>query len=73
MTKQKRELRRLREEEIKFGFGVLSREYLNCSEENTETVFKATKRVTEASSELIRNPNETLMLQALLLDLPALG
>ena len=73
VTKQKRELRRLREEEIKFGFGVLSREYLNCSEENTETVFKATKRVTEASSELIRNPNETLMLQALLLDLPALG
>jgi len=39
-----------------------------------EIVLNATQRITTTASELLeRNPNETLMLQALLLDLPALG
>jgi len=30
----------------------------------------ATARITAATGDLVRNPNETLLLQALLLDLP---
>jgi len=30
----------------------------------------ATERITEATGDLLRNPNETLLLQALFLDLP---
>jgi hypothetical protein len=33
----------------------------------------ATARITGATGELVRNPNETLLLQALLLDLPTAG
>ena len=75
ITRQKREIRRFREEELTFGFAVLSRQYLDASEhEMEEIVLNATQRITTTASELLeRNPNETLMLQALLLDLPALG
>jgi len=74
ITRQKREIRRFREEELTFGFAVLSRQYLDASEnEMEEIVLDATHRITTTASELLeRNPNETLMLQALLLDLPAL-
>ncbi|MDP6287406.1 MAG: hypothetical protein QF548_05960, partial [Acidimicrobiales bacterium] len=37
----------------------------------SEAFLSATERITEATGDLVRNPNETLLLQALLLDLPS--
>ena len=74
-TRQKREIRRFREEELTFGLAVLSRQYLDASEKEVEEkILNATQLITTTALELLeRNPNETLMLQALLLELPALG
>ncbi|HJP16038.1 MAG TPA: hypothetical protein QF762_03620 [Acidimicrobiales bacterium] len=74
-TRQKREIRRFREEELTFGLAVLSRQYLDASEKEVEEdILDATQRITTTALELLeRNPNETLMLQALFLDLPVLG
>jgi hypothetical protein len=35
-----------------------------------ESAVDATARITSATGDLVRNPNETLLLQALFLDLP---
>lgn len=81
--RQKREVRRHRDDELRFGLATLSRAYLarvgllaeNLSAEvlssGAEAFLSATERITEATGDLVRNPNETLLLQALLLDLPS--
>ena len=74
--RQKRELRRLRDDELRFGLATLSRVYrdsaLAASEAGlpVDAAMDATARITGATGDLVRNPNETLLLQALLLDLP---
>jgi hypothetical protein len=74
--RQKRELRRLRDDELRFGLATLSRVYrdsaLTASEAGlpVDAAMDATARITGATGDLVRNPNETLLLQALLLDLP---
>jgi len=76
--RQRREVRRHRDDELRFGLATLSRAYLaraqqgggNGDAEDPERLLAATTRITEATGELVRNPNESLLLQALLLDLP---
>jgi DNA polymerase-3 subunit delta' len=73
--RQKRELRRLRDDELRFGLATLARGYLAHAQEDdalAEGALAATALITEATGELVRNPNEALMLQALFLDLPSL-
>ncbi|MDG2427429.1 MAG: hypothetical protein P8M16_03290 [Acidimicrobiales bacterium] len=74
--RQKREIRRHRDDEIRFGLATLSRAYLALSildsSSPSQALLAAVDRITEAGGDLLRNPNETLLLQALLLDLPTL-
>ncbi|MBJ29997.1 MAG: hypothetical protein CL466_01060 [Acidimicrobiaceae bacterium] len=82
VERQRREVRRHRDDELRFGLATLSRAYLARAQSTTggnglpddlERLLVATARITEATSELVRNPNEPLLLQALLLDLPTGG
>ena len=79
--RQKREVRRHRDDELRFGLATLSRAYLVRTglvadglpvglSSGADVFLSATERITEATGDLVRNPNETLLLQALLLDLP---
>jgi DNA polymerase-3 subunit delta' len=72
--RQKREVRRHRDDELRFGLATLSRVFLTRSVPDgpapAEAFLSATDRITEATGDLVRNPNEALLLQALLLDLP---
>jgi len=86
VERQRREVRRHRDDELRFGLATLSRAYLarahpdgngagidDGAGHDRERLLAATTRITEATGELVRNPNEPLLLQALLLDLPAGG
>jgi len=81
----RRQLRRLRTDELRMGFGELARTYrdrlLPSSAGGTgraldpaqvDAVTAAVRLLAEATDSLIRNPTDELMLQALLLRLPAL-
>ena len=74
--RQKRELRRLRDDELRFGLATLSRVYRDSALVASgaglpvDAAVDATARITSATGDLVRNPNETLLLQALFLDLP---
>lgn len=76
VERQRRELRRHRDDELRFGLGTLSRAYLGLAGDlggaspDGERMLAATARITGATGELVRNPNEALLLQALMLDLP---
>jgi hypothetical protein len=74
VERQRREVRRLRDDELRFGLATISRSYRDrAARSGGEADMDATARITEATGELIRNPNETLLLQALFLDLPVGG
>jgi len=68
--RHKREIRRLRDDELRFGLATLTRRYrdLGIENENSEGL-DAVEKITGAALELIRNPNERLLLQALFLNL----
>ena len=76
VSRQKRELRRLRDDELRFGLATLSRVYRDAALAASkaglpvDASVDATARITAATGDLVRNPNETMLLQALLLDLP---
>ncbi len=74
VDRHKREIRRHRDDELRFGLATLARAYLARSVPDgpspAEACLLATERITEATGDLLRNPNETLLLQALFLDLP---
>lgn len=71
VERQRREVRRLRDDELRFGLATLSRCYLDrAASEGRSEGLDATGRVTAAAGELDRNPNEALLLQSLFLDLP---
>lgn len=73
VERQRREVRRLRDDELRFGLATLSRRYLDwVTDGGSDVGLGATVRITEATGELRRNPNEALMLQALFLDLPSI-
>ena len=72
----KRELRRHRVDELRSGLGVLAGAYRDALVSGhlprPEAAVTAVTRVHAALESMERNPNETLLLQALLLDLPSL-
>ena len=72
----RRELRRLRMDELRFGLATLQGAYRDALVQGEGPVasrLDAVAAITEAAEALLRNPNETLLLQALLLRLPALS
>jgi DNA polymerase-3 subunit delta' len=72
----KRELRRHRVDELRSGLGVLAGSYRDALVSGQlarpDSAITAVTRVHAALEAMERNPNETLLLQALLLDLPSL-
>ena len=72
----KRELRRHRVDELRSGLGVLAGAYRDALVEGRlprpDAGVTAVSRIHASLEAMERNPNETLLLQALLLDLPSL-
>jgi len=75
--RQKRELRRHRTDEIRSGLGVLAGSYRDAlaggEAHHAPSLVEAVHEIHRAIESLERNPNETLLLQALLLKLPSLA
>lgn len=75
--RHKRELRRHRTDEWRAGFAVMAATYRDALVDGTmnrpDAPAVAVSRIHAALEALDRNPNETLLLQSLLLDLPSLG
>ena len=77
----RRQLRRLRSDEVRMGLGELAHVYRDelvaeartpgAGSFRTEGAAAALGTLNEAVDALVRNPNEELLLQALLLRLPA--
>ncbi len=71
VARHKREIRRLRADELRFGLATLARHYRDRLIESPDRAADdALAAVSTASEGLIRNPNESLWLQSLLLRLP---
>jgi DNA polymerase III subunit delta' len=74
--RHKRELRRHRADELRSGLGVLAGAYRDALVHGQlprpDASITAVARIHQAFEAMERNPNETLLLQALLLDLPSL-
>lgn len=72
IARHKRELRRQRDDELRFGLATVARRYhaelVQRPDPELELALAALQRAAEA---LVRNPNEALLLQALALELPA--
>lgn len=75
--RHKRELRRHRMDEWRSGLAVMASVYRDALVADTmprpHAPAEAVHRIHSALEALDRNPNETLLLQSLLLDLPSLG
>ena len=74
-NRHRRELRQFRTEELRFGLATLAARYREVIAAGDERVgpLDAIGRLRATSDALIRNPNETLLLQALFLELPPLS
>lgn len=74
--RHKRELRRHRTDELRSGLAVMAGVYrdtlVGAHTARPDALVAAVRRIHTALQVLDRNPNETLWLQALLLDLPSL-
>lgn len=72
--RHKRELRRHRADELRFGLAVLSRRYRDAAvaSERPAPYLEAVSVVRRTAEGLVRNPNERLQLVALLAQLPPL-
>ncbi|MDG1365563.1 MAG: hypothetical protein P8I99_01180 [Acidimicrobiales bacterium] len=73
-ARQRREIRQLRTDELRFGLATLAGRYREAMIGGDERagVLAAAGRIRATHESLERNPNEALALQALLLGLPAL-
>lgn len=70
VARHKREVRRLRTDELRFGLATLSRHYRDVLIAGRSVeADNALIAITHASDAMVRNPNEPLLLQSLLLDL----
>lgn len=71
VARHKREVRRLRSDELRFGLGLLAGVYRDRLVAQPDPAAEVALAAIQATAEnLVRNPNEALMLQALLLRLP---
>jgi len=72
-ARHRREQRQFRTEELRFGLSTLANRYreLILSDDTRLGPLEAVKHLRDASDALVRNPNEALLLQSLLLKLPA--
>ena len=73
--RHKRELRRLRHDELRFGLATLAgvyRDALAAGEGDDRANIAAVAAIQAAAESMIRNPTEALLLQSLLLRLPPL-
>jgi hypothetical protein len=73
--RHKRELRRLRHDELRFGLAALAgvyRDALVAGEGDAGANIEAVSAIQAAAEAMIRNPTEALLLQGLLLRLPPL-
>ena len=73
--RHKRELRRLRHDELRFGLAALAgvyRDALAAGEGDDGANIEAVSAIQAAAEAMIRNPTEALLLQSLLLRLPPL-
>ncbi|MGD9997100.1 MAG: hypothetical protein AB7L17_02640 [Ilumatobacteraceae bacterium] len=74
--RHKREVRRYRTDELRSGLGAMAAAYRDAlaqgSAARPDAAARAVSRIHEALESLERNPNETLLLQSLLLELPSL-
>jgi DNA polymerase-3 subunit delta' len=72
----KREVRRFRTDELRAGLGVIAGAYRDAAVDGRgvrpEVHIHAVERIHRALEALDRNPNEALLLQSLLLDLPSI-
>lgn len=72
----KREVRRFRTDELRAGLAVMAGEYRDAAVAGAgvhpEVHIHAVERIHRALEALDRNPNEALLLQSLLLDLPSI-
>jgi DNA polymerase-3 subunit delta' len=72
VERQRRELRRHRTDEIKFGLATLAARYRDELSSDPRTALHAIASIEDSHTSMERNPNETLLLHALLLALPVL-
>jgi DNA polymerase-3 subunit delta' len=75
-ARHKRELRVVRDDELRLGLAALARRYRDLRRDevlNDGAFCEASSRIAEMGEWLTRNPNETLVLQALLAALPAIN
>ena len=74
--RHKREVRRYRTDELRSGLGVMAGSYRDAlvaaSAPRPDAATRAVSRIHDALEALERNPNEALLLQSLLLELPSL-
>jgi DNA polymerase III subunit delta' len=73
--RHKREQRRHRADELRFGLATLAGVYRDALTQDlgdTVAVLRGIEAIDDAAEALTRNPNETLLLQSLLLRLPSL-
>lgn len=73
--RQKREVRRHRTDELRFGLAAMASTYRDrlATVDDPVPLLDAIDHIGDAAEALVRNPNETLLLQALLANLPPLA
>ena len=72
VERQRRELRRHRTDEIKFGLATMAARYRDQLPADPRTALQAIGAIEDSHTSMERNPNETLLLHALLLALPGI-
>jgi len=73
VERHRRELRRHRTDEIKFGLATLAARYRDELTRQPQLALGAIAAIEDSHNSMERNPNETLLLHALLLALPPVG
>jgi len=76
VERHRRELRRLRVDELRFGLGVLAGAYRDAALApfgDRAAAVAAVETIADVTAALVRNPSENLLLQALLVRLPPLS
>jgi DNA polymerase-3 subunit delta' len=71
VERHRREVRRHRTDEIKFGLATLAGRYRDEFTTQPGLALAAIAAIEDAHTSMERNPNETLLLHALLLQLPS--